>query len=357
MSRPTRSVFLEYIWLDGNGCPRSKTRVLHLSNILVTLPDIPDWNYDGSSTGQAETYRSEILIKPVALYPDPFAKEYVVGVESYLVLCETFVDGKPHSTNTRADAKAVFEKYEAQKPWYGIEQEFFIMNTKTGRPLGFPERATDFPTKQGQYYCSVGEESAKGRALVTKAFAYCVAAGLTVSGMNAEVAPGQWEIQIGPCIGIAAADQIYVLRYILKRTSEFFPGLGIDFHSKPVQSQDWNGSGAHTNFSTEHMRSPHGNGTTDSTGYKVIQEAVAKLSHKHTAHLKVYGADNHLRLTGKCETSDMYTFSSGVGCRSASIRIPTQTEKEGCGYLEDRRPSSSCDPYLVTSILLKSVME
>ena len=63
-----------------------------------------------------------------------------------------------------------------------------------------------------------------------------------------------------------------------------------------------------------------------------------------------------MRLTGKCETSDMETFSYGVGSRSSSIRIPNKTKEDGYGYLEDRRPSSSCDPYLVTSIILKSTM-
>jgi glutamine synthetase len=359
MSR--RSVFLEYIWLDSVCATRSKTRVIQVESVLVSLSDIPIWNYDGSSTGQAETSTSEIIIKPIAMYNDPFMQQSIPNAEAYLVLCDTYVASGdnlvPHSTNTRVMANAIFSRYEDQKPWYGIEQEFFIMNTKTGRPLGFPERSTEFPTAQGQYYCSAGEESAFGRDLVVKAFGYCIAAGLTVSGMNAEVAPGQWEIQIGPCIGIAAADQMYIMRYILKRTSESFPGLSISFHSKPVQSLDWNGSGAHTNFSTEHMRLPEGNGHTGSSGYKVIMDAVLKLKHKHIEHLAVYGNDNHLRLTGKCETSDMKTFSAGVGSRSASIRIPTQTAKDGYGYLEDRRPSSSCDPYLVTAMLLKTIME
>ena len=63
--------------------------------------------------------------------------------------------------------------------------------------------------------------------------------------------------------------------------------------------------------------------------------------------MKVYGADNHLRLTGLHETADFNTFSYGVANRGASIRIPRETERLGYGYLEDRRPSSNMDPYLV----------
>jgi len=44
----------------------------------------------------------------------------------------------------------------------------------------------------------------------------------------------------------------------------------------------------------------------------------------------------------------MNTFSFGVANRGCSIRIPRATDTEGCGYLEDRRPSSNCDPYVVT---------
>ena len=51
-------------------------------------------------------------------------------------------------------------------------------------------------------------------------------------------------------------------------------------------------------------------------------------------------------MTGEHETSDFNTFSYGIGNRGTSIRIPTQTEKDQCGYFEDRRPSSKCDPYL-----------
>jgi glutamine synthetase len=76
----------------------------------------------------------------------------------------------------------------------------------------------------------------------------------------------------------------------------------------------------------------------------------------HADHMAVYGNDNSLRMTGGCETSKMDEFSFGIGDRSASIRIPTETGSKGYGYLEDRRPSSSADPYLVTSIILSSSM-
>ena len=66
------------------------------------------------------------------------------------------------------------------------------------------------------------------------------------------------------------------------------------------------------------------------------------------------GEGNERRLTGKHETADMNTFSYGVANRGCSIRIPRATEAAGCGYLEDRRPSSNCDPYVVTAKIIET---
>lgn len=42
-------VIAEYIWIDGSGITlRSKCRTLEAK--VTSLADIPEWNYDGSST-------------------------------------------------------------------------------------------------------------------------------------------------------------------------------------------------------------------------------------------------------------------------------------------------------------------
>ena len=86
-----------------------------------------------------------------------------------------------------------------------------------------------------------------------------------------------------------------------------------------------------------------------------IGSAVEKLSRKHKEHMMVYGDGNKRRLTGKHETCDINTFRWGVSDRGASVRVPWQVSKDKKGYLEDRRPSANCDPYLVAWRLIKTI--
>jgi glutamine synthetase len=322
----------EYIWLDGTQGLRSKTRI-GLNN------NPSEWNYDGSSTQQADGNDSEVILKPVKKYLNPFHSQK--DCEEYLVLCETYLpNGNPHKTNTRSIANTIFKhgKVELFKPFFGIEHEFFVIDNTTGKPLGFP---TEENASQGKYYCAVGGPL---REFLDKALNKCMEAGVIVTGSNMEVCPGQAEIQV--CDeGIAAGDDSIILKYILERLAGQY-NYSIDFSAKPVEG-DWNGSGCHVNFSTLTMREPG--------GYEEIINAIKRLEKKHKEHIALYGEDNKDRLTGKHETSSMETFTYGVADRGASIRIPRETDKKQCGYFEDRRPSSSADMYLVTSKIYETV--
>ena len=342
----TNKIVYEYIFLDAKNCFRSKTKVMNGpikldKNQLPDIHHIPNWNYDGSSTGQAKGTDSEVVLKPVYVCPDPFRRniEY-----SYLVLCESYLDEKiPHQNNTRHISNYIFKKYYHERPWFGIEQEFFIINPNTKIPLGmFPNGETP---PQADYYCGVGYGNCFGRPLAEDVLSHCLYSDLYVTGLNFEVAPGQCEFQIRG-EGIKACDELMIFRYILIRAAEKY-SVKIDFHPKPVKG-DWNGSGCHVNFSTSEMRSEG--------GYDVIIKSMDKLKEKHLEHIKIYGEDNDQRLTGLHETSSMSEFSYGVAHRGCSVRIPCETVRNKCGYFEDRRPASNMDPYLVCSKILETVM-
>lgn len=333
---------VEYVWIGGNKELRSKTRVIHNGDDKeeITLEDIPEWNYDGSSTAQADGKDSEIIIKPHKIYSDPFR-----SVFDCIVICSTYLpNGQPHITNTRQEAEERFNKNLEAKPWYGLEQEYFILDPHTRLPLGFNGKGG-----QGQYYCSVGADNAFGRAIAEQHLAVCIKAGVNISGINAEVAPGQWEFQVGPCEGICSGDDMMIARYLLHKIAEV-NNVFITFEPKPLKG-DWNGSGCHTNFSTINMR----NGCDNKSGLEYIKEAISKLETQHVMHMQNYGSGNEERMTGQHETASYDKFSYGIANRGASVRIGNDTLKNNKGYFEDRRPSSNCDPYVVTSLIFETI--
>jgi len=339
--------WIEYIWLDHENNYRSKTRILNDdgSDGPFCIEKIPIWNFDGSSTKQADGEDSEVYIKPVYMGRDPFRKQ----MDSWLVLCDTWLpNGNPHPDNTRVTAMKVFSQQPVidSETWFGLEQEFFI--TKMGLPIGMDSHTfKDSRTEniQGPYYCGVGTGNCHCRDFMDEAVKNMVDSGLNMTGLNFEVAPGQAEFQI-MTEGIDAADELHLARYILMRTAEKHD-LTIDLHPKPFKT-NLNGSGCHTNYSTKAMR--------EDGGYDLIIAAIEKLKDKHDEHIAIYGKDNDMRLSGKWETADINTFTYGVADRGASVRIPRFTERDKKGYLEDRRPASNMDPYLVTSKIAETTL-
>lgn len=331
-----------YVWIDGTGeGMRSKTKTLDFEPKKPS--DCPIWNFDGSSTGQATGDNSDVYLHPIAIFRDPFR-----GGANKLVLCETYdFENNPGKTNHRKTCNEVMDKSKNAHPWFGIEQEYTLLDYDM-HPFGWPKNG--FPGPQGPYYCGVGADKVYGRAILEAHYRACMYAGIKIAGTNAEVMPGQWEFQVGPCEGIQMGDHLWMARFLLHRVAEDF-GVVVTFDPKPMPG-DWNGAGAHTNYSTEDMRKDG--------GIEHINKAIERLSVNHAKHIAVYdpsgGADNARRLTGLHETSTIDSFSSGVANRGASIRIPRQVGKEGKGYLEDRRPSSNCDPYVVTEMIVRTTV-
>ncbi len=322
----------EYIWIDGTKPTpklRAKTKIVNVGE------DPPTWGFDGSSTGQAPGFRSDCVLQPVFTCLDP-----IRGGDNILVMTEVLLtDFTPHPTNTRAACAEAAKKYADREFLFGIEQEYTFF--RGNRPLGFPE--TGLPPPQGGYYCGIGADEVFGRDAVEAHMDACLKAELRIFGINAEVMPGQWEFQIGQLNALDVSDHLWVARYLLYRMSEDF-GINATFDPKPARG-DWNGAGAHTNFSTKAMRS----------SYQPCVDAAEALGRRHDLHIANYGYGIEERLTGQHETCSYKEYRYGVSDRGASVRIPWQVEVDQKGYIEDRRPCANVDPYVVTRLIMESV--
>jgi len=327
---------LEYIWIDGTEPTsqlRSKTKVVKEFDESITGPSgTPMWSFDGSSTNQAPGDKSDCVLKPVRLYENP------LELNCYLVLCEVFnTDETAHKTNHRFKLGLINSIHSVDDIWVGIEQEYTLF--KDGRPLGWP--LVQQPKHQGDYYCgrNIGED------ITRKHMDACIKANIKISGINSEVMLGQWEYQVGADNPVRISDDLWVARWLLEKICSE-NDIVVSLDPKPIKG-DWNGAGAHTNFSTKAMR--------EEGGDKHIHKAIQKLEYRHREHIEVYGDGNNRRLTGEHETCDINTFRWGVSDRGASVRVPWQVSVDGKGYLEDRRPAANIDPYLVCWRLIKTI--
>ena len=309
----------EYVWLD-----RYQPELFLRSKIKATSEDnIPDWSFNASSMQQVGTGSVECLLLPVQHYESPFAFDYIV-------LCQVQrADHTDHPSNTRAAASEVV----TDEWWFGFEQEYYLTHTD-GTILGW-ERGDP----HSENYCGVGASRIAGREIAEEHLLACLEAGIALTGINAESGLGQWEYQ---CFGrgIKAADDLWVSRYILNKIAEKY-GVCVNYHPK-MKKAGYYGSSMHTNFSNEAMRTK---------GDKAIfDEMCRKLGKCHDQAIAAYGLDHDMRLTGKHEMQVITKFSHGVSDCGVSIRTPVYTLEHGWkGYLEDRRPSSNADPYLVVA--------
>lgn len=343
----------EYVWLDGDKTKniRMKTRYenwkLDMSNSAgfsreEILRRAPVWSFDGSSTGQAKTEESDLYLHPVKIYHNPLEQSEMA---SFIVLCDVRDrSGNPVGTNTRSDLIKALSNTKEEELQFSVEQEYFIRNAKTQNVVGLDSNSEP----QGRYYCGVGSNLVDStcRRISELHAETCHQTRIPFFGTNAEVAPGQWEYQLYHQDPLDAADDLWISRYFLMRVAETFDYY-IDLKPKPVKG-DWNGSGAHINFSTKETR--------EAGSAKLCATICEALRSSHKNHIDKYGDGNEERLTGEHETQDIKKFTWGAGDRGASIRVPAETISNGWnGYYEDRRPGANVDPYEAFTVLIRTL--
>ncbi|KAJ8737549.1 hypothetical protein PYW08_000144 [Mythimna loreyi] len=325
---------------------RAECRLRTKRNINVfdeNMKDLPIISYDGFGAQQASREDSDLFLCPRAIYRNPFR----IG-NHLLVMCDTYDKNMdPTPSNYRVKCADAYKKCQEEEPWFGIEQEYYFLTTGDGRPLGWPEGG--FPQTSDRYYCGIGIDKMLAREIVNAHYRCCLYAGIPLHGVNAEIGPSQWEYQVGPSVGLDAGDDVWMARFIMDMLAADF-GVQVTLDPKPFEA--WEGSGAHTNFSTKQMRAEN--------GIEYIEKAIHKLRRVHFKHIKAYdphgGKDNMRRLIGTHETECITTFSAGVAERFNSIRIPRTVAEKKRGFVEDRRPSSNVDPYKCIDALMRTCL-
>lgn len=403
------TIIAEYVWLD-NTCKhyRSKARTItkptnNINNMsLIYTPDpniYPEWNYDGSSTGDVipcieNNYNTECLLRPMHVYKNPFSvSSEPENTFHVIVWCLNYI-GKAKSNQFDKNiymhpehinmAKRDPYWQECHKPMFGFEQEFFVIDNTTKYPVGFKKYYENNPIKnafaylyhsltkrhtwgdyvwdfkesrymepvnggQGPYYCGNGTKyTGKYREYISDTYDKLLTMGLKITGMNYEVAPGQAEFQLCD-YGINACDGLHMLRWVLIRNAEHY-NYSVSFEPVVIPGGIYNNTGCHVNFSTKSMRAP--NGITHIN--KFVDKLSTFYSSNNQKNIKtqfeqLLGHNNCSRLSGKLETSDWHNFTSGVGTRHTSIRIPNCVANANCGYFEDRRPAGNVEPYRIAN--------
>lgn len=373
------TIIAEYLWLDSKNHMRSKQKTIfveqsndmfYLNNNLnfeqkqEMLKYFPKWSFDGSSTGQSTTNDSELILKPVHVikHPLPITKNQIM----FLVLCEVFYDDvSPHDTNHRSICNSYYTNHNKifnKEAWFGLEQEFFFFDKHTKKPYMWTTKKTLNP-EQGEYYCGINRSFPKEREIMNELYTLCLKHGIPMCGTNQEVAPSQWEYQIGPSTAPYIGDYMIFAKYILFSLCEKHDLYAV-FNPKPILGK-WNGSGCHVNISTNETRSnfeteiyKSQRNPTQNTDISLnkttpaliaIHNIIERMRENHTDFIELLGTTNKNRLDGNCETSHYSTFTKGIGTRDTSVRIPKQTIQNGFGYFEDRRPGANVDYYKVLS--------
>lgn len=180
----------EYVWIDSDYWDGQSfdlcCKTLTLADSPVSLDEIPIWTYSGDDA-------KDIVIVPRRMYRDPFRP----GNNNIIVLADTYQepsgDEKDHGPatkfNTRAACESAMRRAEeiGEDPWFGFEQEYYLLDTTTNWPLGWPHGK--YPDKETAFYCSVGSQKVVARSLIESHYRACLYAGVMIGGINSEVVP------------------------------------------------------------------------------------------------------------------------------------------------------------------------
>ena len=305
---------------SGSTAPSRRRCCGRKTKILADGAEPAIWGFDGSSTNQAPGDNSDCVLRPVFVVPrpDPRRRQHPRHVRGAAHRHDPAPDQHPGRAARRSA-----EKYADQEPWFGIEQEYTFL--KDGRPLGFPWAATrprrapttaaSAPTRSTAVTSSrrtSGLHRRRPRHLGHQRRGHARPVG--VPGRPARPARGRRPAVARPLAALPHRRGLRHRRHL---------------DPKPVKG-DWNGAGAHTNFSTKAMRESY---DADHHRLRGARRRRPRSTSRTTAPASSTASP-------AC-TRPPRGPSSATACpnRGASVRIPWQVEVDKKGYIEDRRPT------------------
>lgn len=301
---------LEYIWVDHMNQLQSKIKIIDNKE-----------QYDHPPLWDSDT----IILKPINSYINPFK-------DGLLVLCEAFnVNGQTYINNHRPVCMKTLEQVSSEEPLFNLEQDYLLMESNGYLPL-WQMTYNDGHSFRGPFYISK-EYVNLAENIAIEHMKKCLQAGLKITNIHAETRPSQWKYQIGPFplqwkyqIGplgpMDVCDQLWVARYILNGVCKENK-CAVKFH--PYKNEcNWDGSNRLTNFSTKKMRMDGD-------------------SHEITADIE------HLIIKNKMQ-------NVGVTDSEMIKHIELSVDKDEHGYLKEHRPAANLSPYLLTDIIMKTIL-
>lgn len=318
--------YVKFIVVDINGAPRSEIVPIDMAKDLF----IDGMPFDASSIPSYSTVnRSDFVayVDPRSVYIEYWQDGKVADVFTLV----SDIGDKPSPLDPRRVLDNVLSAARSRGYSFlmGVEIEFFVVKEDGGKPT---------LADNGVYFD--GWNTTVQSGFMKDVISMLAEAGINYTKTHHEVAPSQYEINIGAADPLRLADQVIYFKIMAKDLAAKY-GLKATFMPKPFWGV--NGSGAHTHMSvwkdgTNLFQSSTGK-ITEECGY-VISSILSNA--RPLSALVAPLINSYKRLVPHHEAPTRIVW--GYANRSAMIRVPQY--KMRINRIEFRLPDPSMNPYL-----------
>ncbi|WP_439959499.1 glutamine synthetase family protein [Vulcanisaeta thermophila] len=329
--------YVKFIIVDINGAPRSEIVPIDMAKDLF----IDGMPFDASSVPSYSTVnKSDFVayVDPRAVYIEYWLDNKVADVFTLI----SDIGNKPSPLDPRRVLDNILKdaKSKGYEFLMGVEMEHFVVKEENGKPT---------LADTGIYFD--GWNITTLHNYMKEIVAGLAEAGINYTKIHHEVAPSQYEVNIGATDPLRLADQIIYFKIMAKDIAQKY-GLRATFMPKPFWGM--NGSGAHTHISVW----KDGRNLFQSNTGKITEECGYAISSilSNARALSAFVAplvNSYKRLVPHYEAPTRLVW--GYANRSAMIRIPQY--KMRINRIEYRHPDPSMNPYLAFATIVLTILK